>query len=121
MNRHSPMTQKLIMNQYRSLFRICRNEYDKPGLEIIRKAYNLMVEHSSDDHLVYGESSIIHSTQLARMVVKELEMDPITVATALVLRCVLRKKVPVEDVKETLGPRIASILIDLLKISTVAT
>jgi len=113
----SPYIERQIIRQYRSLMKICRPEYDKDGLELIKKAYNLILDKSCDQDEKWGEHVVAHSVQLAKIAASELGLDATAVASAILFEYVNLTGEPPEDLKTIMGPKINTIIDDLLKIN----
>lgn len=121
LDRYAIPTQKLILNQYRSLLRVCKSEYNKSELENIRKAFEFAVSCCNEEDMLIGEHIIYHSCQLAKMIVKELGLDAISVSAALLSHCVIFKKTDINEITVALGKRIGKILLELDKITELDT
>ncbi|MBN1132711.1 MAG: bifunctional (p)ppGpp synthetase/guanosine-3',5'-bis(diphosphate) 3'-pyrophosphohydrolase [Bacteroidales bacterium] len=105
------------MNQYKNLMRVCRAEYEKAETEEIHKAFDFLLNCFDEKDKYYGEHLVVHSAQFAKMVVRELGLDPVAVMAALVSTCVTIKNIDIKLISQSLGKRLASILTEWKKIS----
>ncbi len=117
----SPHIERQIIRQYRSLLRICKPEYDDAGIALIRKAYNLILEKSSDQDEKWGEHIVAHSVQLARIAASELGLDAVSVSSAMLFEYINLAGSPPDNLNEVMGPRIDLIISELLKINQFST
>ncbi|MFZ5941888.1 MAG: RelA/SpoT family protein [Bacteroidota bacterium] len=113
----APHIERQIIRQYRSLLRICKPEYDKEGIALIRKAYYLILDKSSDQDEKWGEHVVAHAVQLARIAASELGLDAVSVAAALLFEFVNLTGVPPKELKQVMGDKIDLIIRELLKIN----
>ncbi|MCK4749486.1 MAG: bifunctional (p)ppGpp synthetase/guanosine-3',5'-bis(diphosphate) 3'-pyrophosphohydrolase, partial [Bacteroidales bacterium] len=121
LEKYSGSFQKKILNQYRGLIRACRGEYDKAGMELVRRSFDFLVAHTQEQQSIISEHLVVYSSQLARMTVKELGLDALGVSAALIMQCVALNEIPLAQVKEEVGERTASIVEESLKISNLDT
>jgi len=52
LEKYSESLQKLIIKNYRGLIRTCRSEYDKAGMEMVRRSFDFLVKHSHEQQLI---------------------------------------------------------------------
>ncbi len=119
--KYSKALQKKVLTQYRDLFRICSDEYDKPSLALLKKSFTFLLENTEEEQKFHGIPLVIFSTELAQMAVKELGMDAIGVSAALLLHCVKLNQLATEDVVSKVGERTATVIEEFLKISNLDT
>ncbi len=91
---------------------------DKPGdRELIDKAFNFANEAHRDMYRNSGEPYIIHPINVARIVNQEIGLGAKSVAAALLHDVVEDTGVPLEEISKEFGPKIASLIDGLTKIS----
>jgi guanosine-3',5'-bis(diphosphate) 3'-pyrophosphohydrolase len=113
--------QKKILSQFRGLMRICGGEFDKPGLGLVRKSFDFVLKHGTDSTSYHGIPLLEYVTGLARMTVKELGLDAIGVSASLLVPMVEQKKIPLKEISSQVGMRTASVVEQLLRISSLDT
>ena len=96
-----------------SLFRC-----DKAGeRELIDKAFRFANEAHRDMYRNSGEPYIIHPINVARIVNQEIGLGAKSVAAALLHDVVEDTGIPLEEISKEFGPKIASLIDGLTKIS----
>jgi len=91
---------------------------DKPGdRELIEKAFRFANEAHRDMYRNSGEPYIIHPINVARIVNQEIGVGAKSVAAALLHDVVEDTGVPLEEISKEFGPKIASLIDGLTKIS----
>ena len=91
---------------------------DKPGdRELIEKAFRFANEAHRDMYRNSGEPYIIHPINVARIVNQEIGVGAKSVAAALLHDVVEDTDVPLEEISKEFGPKIASLIDGLTKIS----
>lgn len=91
---------------------------DKPGdRELIDKAFRFANEAHRDMYRNSGEPYIIHPINVARIVNQEIGLGAKSVAAALLHDVVEDTGVPLEEINRQFGPKIASLIDGLTKIS----
>ena len=91
---------------------------DNPGdRELIEKAFNYANEAHRDMYRNSGEPYIIHPIHVARIVNQEVGLGSRSVAAALLHDVVEDTDVTLEDITREFGPKIASLIDGLTKIS----
>ncbi len=113
--------QKQLLNQYRGLVRSCRNEYDRSSMSLIRRSFDFMVANTEENLAIHGEHPVLYFTSLARMMIKELDLDALSVSVAIVAHCVETNTISTEHVRNEVDVRTASLVKELLKIGTLDT
>ena len=121
LDRYPEELQKKIRSYYRGLMHVCSNEFDKPGLALIRKSFDFLLQHTSESTMFHGIHLVEYSTGLARMTVRELGLDAIGVSASLLIHGVDREGFPLEEVRSALSERTATVVEELLKISRLDT
>ena len=91
---------------------------DKPGdRELIDKAFRFANEAHQDMYRNSGEPYIIHPINVARIVNQEIGLGAKSVAAALLHDVVEDTGIPLEEISKQFGPKIASLIDGLTKIS----
>jgi GTP diphosphokinase / guanosine-3',5'-bis(diphosphate) 3'-diphosphatase len=91
---------------------------DKPGdKELIDKAFKFANEAHRDMYRNSGEPYIIHPINVARIVNQEMGLGAKSVVAALLHDVVEDTGVPLEEISKEFGPKIASLIDGLTKIS----
>ncbi len=91
---------------------------DKPGdMELIDKAFRFANEAHRDMYRNSGEPYIIHPINVARIVNQEVGLGARSVAAALMHDVVEDTDIPLEEISKEFGPKIATIIDGLTKIS----
>jgi GTP pyrophosphokinase len=91
---------------------------DKPGdRELIDKAFRFANDAHRDMYRNSGEPYIIHPINVARIVNQEIGLGAKSVAAALLHDVVEDTGIPLEEISKQFGPKIASIIDGLTKIS----
>ncbi len=108
-----------IQNQFQDLLRACtfiRSEEDR---NLIRKAFDLANEAHSNMRRKSGEPYIIHPLCVARIVVDEIGLGTTSVMAALLHDVVEDTDYTLEFIDSQFGPKVATIVDGLTKISDV--
>ena len=91
---------------------------DKPGdRELIEKAFRFANEAHRDMYRNSGEPYIIHPINVARIVNQEIGLGAKSVSAALLHDVVEDTGIPLEEISKHFGPKIASLIDSLTKIS----
>jgi GTP pyrophosphokinase len=108
---------RLIESEY-NLLRDNLYRCDKPGdRELIDRAFNFANDAHRDMYRNSGEPYIIHPINVARIVNQEIGLGARSVAAALLHDVVEDTGVPLEEISKQFGPKIASLIDGLTKIS----
>ena len=109
------------LSQIESEYQLLRNNLyrcDNPGdRELIDKAFSFANEAHRDMYRNSGEPYIIHPIHVARIVNQEIGLGARSVAAALLHDVVEDTGVPLEEIRREFGPKIASLIDGLTKIS----
>jgi GTP pyrophosphokinase len=109
------------INRIESEFRLLTDNLyrcDKPGdRELIEKAFRFANEAHRDMYRNSGEPYVIHPINVARIVNHEIGLGARSVAAALLHDVVEDTGVPLEEITKQFGPKIASLIDGLTKIS----
>jgi len=121
LDKFTPSYQKQVLSLYRGLLRTCRTEFDRKSMRQIRRSFEFLISRAVEEQSVHGAPLIEYATQLARMSVGELGLDPLGVSSALLLHCAEINRIPHEELARETDDRTASIVTELLKISALDT
>lgn len=106
-----------ILRRYRGLLRSIRGERKPEDTRLIRKAFNLAVEAHKDQRRKSGEPYIYHPIAVARICTEEIGLGTTSVVAALLHDTVEDTDLTLEEVRDIFGPRVATIIDGLTKIS----
>jgi len=120
-DKYSPILKKEILSHFRKLMRECGTEYDKKSLALVKKSFEFLLTHTSEEQEYHGIQLIKFSSGLAFMTVRELGLDAIGVSAALLLHCVERNDIPGDELTRGVGKRTATVIEEVLKISKLDT
>jgi GTP pyrophosphokinase len=106
-----------ILRRYRGLLRSIRGERTAEESRMIRKAFNVAVEAHKEQRRKTGEPYIYHPIAVARIFAEEIGLGAISVVAALLHDTVEDTDLTLDDVKDLFGPKVATIIDGLTKIS----
>lgn len=106
-----------ILRRYRGLLRSIRGERTPEATRIIRKAFNIAVEAHKDQRRKTGEPYIYHPIAVARICAEEIGLGTTSVVAALLHDTVEDTDLTLDDVRDLFGPRVATIIDGLTKMS----
>jgi len=121
LDKFSKPFQKQVLNQYRGLVRSCRNVFDRSSMSLIRGSFEFLVANTEEKLTIHGKHPIIYFTSLARMMVKELDLDALSISAAMVIHCVEKNSISPDRIRTEVNERTASLVEELLKIGTLDT
>lgn len=111
--------RKEILNRYKSLIKACKRNLEKGDKEMIRKAFEVAVESHKEMRRKSGEPYIYHPIAVAHICAEEIGLGATAIVCALLHDTVEDTDLTLEDVKGLFGPKVASIIDGLTKISGV--
>lgn len=112
--------KKEILKRYHGLLRDCsRRELTRTQKKLIRKAFEVALEAHKDMRRKSGEPYIYHPIAVARIAAGEIGLGTTSVVCALLHDVVEDTELTLEDMSKMFGPKIASIIDGLTKISGV--
>lgn len=113
--------QKNIRAAYRSLRKAIEDagNCDREGMVKIRKALDMAINAYGDRLTITGEPLIIHSINVARMVVVEMGLGVTSIVTALLHDSSYNQNVDYDYIKKEFGSKAVEILKGLSRISNV--
>ncbi len=115
---YTDMLQKRLLNQYRGLVRVCRSEYDANSMALVKRSFEFLMCQCREDQTVHGEHIVQYAAQLARLIVREMGLDAISVSVALLMHCSAMNGISMVTIRKEVGERTATILEELMKISS---
>ena len=121
MEYHSQMTQEeealLIEQKFQEMLNVYKNSPHRQKIDIITKAFNFAKKAHHGVRRRSGEPYILHPIAVAHIVVSEIGLGSTSICSALLHDVVEDTDYTVEDIENMFGPKIASIVDGLTKIS----
>jgi len=117
----STMFEREIKQNYLKLLRCCQYEYDKRSVQLIKRTYRFLVDHHECVEPKWEATSIHQSVELARMITRELGLEAISVASAMVFDLARSHEHIRIAAQHDLGNRVGAILKELIRISNLDT
>ena len=111
--------RKEILNAFRSLLRITKNERTREETKLIRKAFDVAVEAHKDMRRKSGEPYIYHPIAVAKICAEEMELGPTAIIAALLHDTVEDTYITLDDIEELFGEKVRLIIDGLTKIPEV--
>src|SRR6187551_310218 len=111
--------KNLILKNYRSLLRACRQTMDKGDKKRIRLAFEMAMEAHKDMRRKTGEPYILHPINVAMICAEEIGLGPTAIVCALLHDVVEDTHLTLTDIEKNFGKKEASIIDGLTKISGV--
>lgn len=108
-----------LLKQYRQLLRTLGKDLPKEKVKLIHEAFDLAARAHEGTVRKSGEPYIFHPLAVAQIAAGELGLGTTSVAAALLHDTVEDTDISLEDIEYRFGPKIASIINGLTKISTV--
>jgi RelA/SpoT family (p)ppGpp synthetase len=110
----SPYQKKL-----EELLAICRKNLRSVDEDLITRAFTMSVEAHKHDLRASGEPYFLHPLQVATVVAKEIPLDDISVASALLHDVVEDTKFELKDIRAEFGDTVADIVDGATKITDI--
>jgi GTP diphosphokinase / guanosine-3',5'-bis(diphosphate) 3'-diphosphatase len=111
-------TNVLTVTKFRELLRKMRQNRPGDDLALIRKAYEFSQQHHAGQTRASGEPYLVHPLQVA-LVLAEMKMDPVAVASGLLHDSVEDTSVTVVDIRKEFGEQVAHIVEGVTKIDQI--
>jgi GTP diphosphokinase / guanosine-3',5'-bis(diphosphate) 3'-diphosphatase len=111
-------TNVLTVTKFRDLMRMMRDNRPTDDLEIIRKAYEFSQKHHAGQTRASGKPYLVHPLEVA-LVLAEMRMDPVAVASGLLHDSVEDTTVTIVDIRKEFGEQVAHIVEGVTKISKI--
>ncbi len=108
-----------LLKRYRHLLRSLGKDVSKEKLNQVRDAFDLAARSHEGMVRKSGEPYIFHPLAVAQIAVSELGLGPTSVICALLHDVVEDTEITLDDIEHRFGPKVASIIDGLTKISTV--
>lgn len=109
--------KKELLKRYRALLKVCKPITDSKDKRLIRKAFNLAAEAHKDMRRRSGEPYIFHPMEVAIISAGEIGLGTTSIVCALLHDVVEDTDYTLEDISGLFGPKVASIIDGLTKIS----
>lgn len=103
----------------RQLIEVCKKNLRSVNEEFIRKAFSMSFEAHKHDLRASGEPYFLHPYEVAMIVAREIALDDISVASALLHDVVEDTKFNLKDIREEFGDEVADIVDGATKISDI--
>lgn len=118
-NLNEEQEKKLILREYRSLFRALKSRLKPGDRKLIRMAFELAAEAHKTMRRKSGEPYILHPLAVSRICVEEIGLGIRSTICALLHDTVEDTDITLDDVQREFGGEIAKIVDGLTKISNV--
>ncbi|MFO7934317.1 MAG: HD domain-containing protein [Bacteroidales bacterium] len=116
-NKFPEPLQRQVLSHYRGLLRTCRTEYDGASMDLVKRSFAFLMANSKEDQVIYREHLVCYATQLAKLTVKEMGLDALSVSAALLMHCAALNGLSLIKIRKEVGDRTATIVEELLKIN----
>lgn len=116
-NLQSKADKRIIQDKFDDLMRVCQKNIRKSGLEQIQKAFEFANQAHAGVRRKSGEPYIIHPIAVAHITVTEIGLGTKSVLAALLHDIVEDTDYTLEDIARMFGPKVASIVDGLTKLS----
>ena len=113
----TPEEELLIENEFQALLSDYAHTRHRQKVDIITRAYHLARQAHGGVRRLSGEPYMMHPLAVARIVVKEIGLGSTSICAALLHDVVEDTDYTAEDIEHQFGPKIASIVVGLTKIS----
>ena len=113
----TPQEERLIEDEYQALLNDYLNSMHSQRVELIERAYHLAKQAHNGVRRLSGEPYMMHPLSVARIVVKEIGLGSTSICAALLHDVVEDTDYTTEDIERMFGPKIASIVEGLTKLS----
>lgn len=108
-----------LLKQYRHLLRSLGKDLPREKAEQVREAFDLAARAHEGTIRKSGEPYIFHPLAVAQIAVGELGLGATSAVCALLHDVVEDTEITLDDIEQTFGPKVASIIDGLTKIATV--
>jgi GTP pyrophosphokinase len=116
--REQVATNVLTATRYRDLLKIARHNRPGDDLDIIRRAYELSLEHHSGQQRASGEPYLVHPLEVA-ILLAEMKLDNTAIAAGLLHDSVEDTILTTEQIEEKFGEQVAQLVEGVTKISKI--
>src|SRR5258708_5860179 len=111
-------TTALTLTKFRELMKRIQENRPQDDLSIVKKAYDYSLKHHEGQSRASGEPYLVHPLEVA-LVLAEMKMDPVAVASGLLHDSVEDTSVTIEDIRAEFGEQVAHIVEGVTKISKI--
>jgi GTP pyrophosphokinase len=111
-------TNVLTATRFRTLLKIARTNRPSDDLDIIKRAYELSLEHHSGQQRASGEPYLVHPLEVA-ILLAEMKLDTTAIAAGLLHDSVEDTTVTTQEINEKFGEQVAHIVEGVTKISKI--
>jgi GTP pyrophosphokinase len=111
--------RKEILNAFRSLLRVTKNDRTREETKQIRKAFDVAVEAHKDMRRKSGEPYIYHPIAVAKICAEEMELGTTAIIAALLHDTVEDTYITLDDIEESFGKTVRKVIDGLTKIPEV--
>jgi len=116
--REQTATNLLTATRFRDLLEIARSNRPNDDLDIVKRAYDLSLEHHAGQLRASGEPYVVHPLEVAILLAK-MKLDTTAIAAGLLHDSVEDTSVTTEEIKEKFGEQVAHIVEGVTKISKI--
>ncbi len=113
------MKDSTIDSKLKGLLEDCRNNLPRVDEKLITRAFHFCIDAHGKDLRASGEPFFFHPIEVARIVAREIPLDDISVAAALLHDVVEDTEYTLRDIKEEFGEVVANIVDGATKITDV--
>jgi guanosine-3',5'-bis(diphosphate) 3'-pyrophosphohydrolase len=113
------MISSLYIKQYDNLITVCRKNLKTVNEDLIRRAFEFSLEAHKNDMRASGEPFFNHPYEVALVVAKEIPLDDVSVAAALLHDVAEDTEYEIKDIRAEFGDTIADIVDGATKISDI--
>lgn len=113
----TPAEERMIEAEYQALLNDYLHSMHSQRVELIDRAYHLAKQAHNGVRRLSGEPYMMHPLSVARIVVKEIGLGSTSICAALLHDVVEDTDYTTEDIERMFGPKIASIVEGLTKLS----
>ncbi|PID91460.1 MAG: RelA/SpoT family protein [Bacteroidetes bacterium] len=121
LNKYAEQQHEEIDQLYRSLLRICEEEYDPEASIGVRRAVDYLLQELEPEDQNLGMSKAAYALSLGKMAVKELGLDAPGLTAALLMNGPKKDENASKRMKEVLGERVCGIVNELRRIGDLDT
>lgn len=117
-------TEEIIIAKFQHLKEICMFIWDTPEIEQIDKAFRFAYRVVGENKFKTGETIILHSIDVATIIAQEIGLGPDSIISGLLHNVTytdLEKRATQEEIENTFGQNILSILNGMAKINALGT
>ncbi len=113
----TPVEQKLIVGSYKALLGASRSFINNQDIKQIRQAISLSVQKSNQVRRLSGTPSILHSLEIARIVVEEIGLGRTSLICSLLYDVLRYGEITIDEIRALFGTHVADIMSGLGKVA----